>query len=161
MAKWWLKAKCAGVETDVFYPSKGGEENYSTQVIRAKRQCLGYNKNNWCPVITECLLDALAEPERHGVWGGLSYRERRALYRKKELPAWITWEDIEPFGAYYDGRSTDEAVFGDEEEADVPSRGCGEVVDLAYYRFGSTHQHFASFRDHQIELVYTRELVSA
>ena len=30
-----------------------------------------------CPVRTECLEHALKTDERHGIWGGLSYLERR------------------------------------------------------------------------------------
>jgi len=32
-----------------------------------------------CPVREPCLVHALASEERHGVWGGLSERERAAL----------------------------------------------------------------------------------
>jgi WhiB family redox-sensing transcriptional regulator len=35
-----------------------------------------------CPVRRECLEHALANDERHGIWGGLSPRQRKALVRR-------------------------------------------------------------------------------
>lgn len=37
-----------------------------------------------CPVRIQCLLDAIDRDELHGIWGGMSHRERNALIRKAE-----------------------------------------------------------------------------
>jgi WhiB family redox-sensing transcriptional regulator len=55
-----------------FYPDRSASE-FSRQ---AKQVCAH------CPVIEQCLRWALENREEHGVWGGLSERERRALMRR-------------------------------------------------------------------------------
>jgi len=40
-----------------------------------------------CEVRPECLNDALQRREAHGIWGGLSERERRALARQRRAAA--------------------------------------------------------------------------
>lgn len=64
---WQAEAQCARTDPDAFFPEKGG----STR--DAKKVCLG------CPVRAECLEYALEKKEPHGIWGGLSERERRRL----------------------------------------------------------------------------------
>lgn len=64
---WRAGALCAQVDGDLFFPEKG------ESALPAKRVCAG------CPVRAECLAEALARPERFGVWGGLSEPERRAV----------------------------------------------------------------------------------
>ncbi len=42
-----------------------------------------------CPVIAECLADALDNRIEYGVWGGMTERERRAmLLRHPNVPSW-------------------------------------------------------------------------
>lgn len=42
-----------------------------------------------CPVIAECLADALDNRTEFGVWGGMTERERRALLRRRpEVRSW-------------------------------------------------------------------------
>ena len=42
-----------------------------------------------CPVIAECLADALDNRTPFGVWGGMTERERRALLRTcPDVPSW-------------------------------------------------------------------------
>lgn len=44
-----------------------------------------------CPVIAECLAYALDTRTEHGVWGGQTERERRALLaRHPEITSWRT-----------------------------------------------------------------------
>ncbi|MEU3793995.1 WhiB family transcriptional regulator [Streptomyces fructofermentans] len=50
---------------------------------RAKALCQG------CPVRTECLAYALDSRIEHGVWGGMTERERRALLRRR--PTVTSW----------------------------------------------------------------------
>jgi WhiB family redox-sensing transcriptional regulator len=42
-----------------------------------------------CPVIAECLAEALDNRTEFGVWGGMTERERRALLRRK--PGVVSW----------------------------------------------------------------------
>jgi WhiB family transcriptional regulator, redox-sensing transcriptional regulator len=67
--EWREQALCAQTDPEAFFPEKG----IPTQP--AKRICLG------CEVRPECLDYALDTGQRHGVWGGLSERERRRLDR--------------------------------------------------------------------------------
>ena len=68
---WAADALCAQTDPEAFYPEKGGS------VKEAKKVCES------CPVREACLVWAMARDEKHGVWGGLTERERRAR-RKKE-----------------------------------------------------------------------------
>ena len=66
---WRDNAACRGTDptTTTFYPPP------SRNARDAKRICSS------CPVRTECLQEALARHERHGIWGGTTERERRQL----------------------------------------------------------------------------------
>ncbi|MBB5926635.1 WhiB family redox-sensing transcriptional regulator [Streptomyces echinatus] len=44
---------------------------------RAKALC------NGCPVRTECLAHALDNRIEHGIWGGMTERDRRSLLRRR------------------------------------------------------------------------------
>ena len=67
---WRIAALCAQTDQEAFFPEKGG----STR--EAKKVCLT------CEVREECLEYALGNDERHGIWGGLSERERRKLKKR-------------------------------------------------------------------------------
>ena len=69
MPEWYPQGLCAQTDPEAFFPEKGG----STR--EAKKICAG------CPVRQKCLDHALANHERHGIWGGLSERDRRKLER--------------------------------------------------------------------------------
>ena len=44
-----------------------------------------------CPVIAECLADALDNRTEFGVWGGMTERERRALLKRRpDIRSWRT-----------------------------------------------------------------------
>lgn len=68
---WVEEALCAQTDPEEFFPPKGRSPR------EAKKVCAA------CPVAAECLAYALDNGERHGVWGGLSERERRSLPRKE------------------------------------------------------------------------------
>ncbi|MFD5626662.1 WhiB family transcriptional regulator [Streptomyces sp. NPDC127072] len=53
---------------------------------RAKAVCTG------CPVRTECLAYALDHRIEHGVWGGMTDRERRGLLRRR--PTVTSWRRL-------------------------------------------------------------------
>jgi Transcription factor WhiB. len=65
--EWTASALCAQADPDLWFPDKGGFP------AEAKRIC------GRCPVRDECLAQALRDGEKHGIWGGLTYEERRAL----------------------------------------------------------------------------------
>jgi WhiB family transcriptional regulator, redox-sensing transcriptional regulator len=69
---WQERALCAQTDPEAFFPEKGG----STR--EAKKVCLS------CDVRGECLEYALANDERHGIWGGLSERERRKVKKGRQ-----------------------------------------------------------------------------
>lgn len=75
--EWFDAAECRGTPPGVFYTERG--EN--ARVRKAKQICRG------CDVRAECLEFALSTGEKHGVWGGLSERERRRLRRLRALAA--------------------------------------------------------------------------
>jgi WhiB family redox-sensing transcriptional regulator len=66
---WAGAAACSGVNPDLFFPDRGGD------TTEAKKVCAV------CPVRRECLDYALEAGEVHGVWGGLSERQRRRVRR--------------------------------------------------------------------------------
>lgn len=78
---WRYKAACRGENTDTFYPPRD-KEKYTVIADKAKTFCFGPTGNKPCPVRLQCLWDAVERDEPHGIWGGLSHRERNALIRK-------------------------------------------------------------------------------
>jgi len=78
---WRYQARCSGEDTDLFYPPRD-KEQYKIIAAKAKTFCFGETGKNHCPVRKECLWDAVSRDEPHGIWGGLSHRERNALVRK-------------------------------------------------------------------------------
>ncbi len=64
----WIKqAACRGVDADLFFPARGESTRAARQVCQD------------CPVRLQCLEYSLANKEVHGIWGGLSERERRRI----------------------------------------------------------------------------------
>lgn len=66
---WADRAACTDSDPEAWFPEKG------QAAITARRICAG------CEVKAECLEYALARGERHGIYGGYSERERRAMRR--------------------------------------------------------------------------------
>ena len=76
--EWRAEANCSGIDPDLWFAPGALEHK------EAKRICRG------CPVRRECLNYALETPVDHGVWGGMTERERRSFRRRQEaaqLPA--------------------------------------------------------------------------
>ena len=69
---WMENGKCAGMETDFFFPSKG--DNVASDAARAV--C------NMCEVKQTCLNWAMTNEIWHGVWGGLTGNQRYTLAKK-------------------------------------------------------------------------------
>jgi len=78
---WVYDAKCRGVDTELFYPPRD-KDQYAAIADQAKAICQGTDGRPPCPVRRECLVDAIERDELHGIWGGLSHRERNAMVRK-------------------------------------------------------------------------------
>ena len=68
---WQLRALCTQVDPELFFPPGGGASR------EARKVCRG------CPVLAECLSEALASDDRFGIRAGLSGRQRRVLVRKQ------------------------------------------------------------------------------
>jgi len=79
--RWWESAACFGEDTELFYPPRD-KAQYKVIADQAKEFCFGPGKKSPCPVRLHCLWDAVSSDEQHGIWGGLSHRERNALVRK-------------------------------------------------------------------------------
>ena len=73
------RVPCHGL-SDLFYPDR-----HSGEVMQAKMLCWSQ-----CPYVEECLEWALANNEKHGVWGGTSERERRKMRRARRAAAAVT-----------------------------------------------------------------------
>lgn len=67
---WYADALCPETDPEMFFPEKGGSTRDAKRICRC------------CPVARDCLDYALANGERHGIWGGHSERERRAMHRR-------------------------------------------------------------------------------
>lgn len=81
-SKAWRKySKCVGNETEIFYPPRN-RNLYKPIADQAKSVCKGHDGVGECRVRLQCLTWAISTDEPHGIWGGLSHRERNALLRK-------------------------------------------------------------------------------
>jgi WhiB family redox-sensing transcriptional regulator len=78
---WFEAAACRDGDQRLFFDPEGeGAKPRAARERAAKAVCA------WCPVRRECLIFALWAPERYGIWGGLTARERTSL-RRRRLPA--------------------------------------------------------------------------
>jgi WhiB family transcriptional regulator, redox-sensing transcriptional regulator len=76
---WMDLGACREAEPELFFPiSSAGPAR--SQVAAAKLVCAR------CVVREECLEYALDAGQDHGVWGGLSEEERRAVRRARTAP---------------------------------------------------------------------------
>lgn len=72
---WRDRARCAGLDTELFFPLSDGAER--PEVEGVLRYCHG------CPVRIECLTWALEHGE-DGIWGGTTARQREAMRKRHE-----------------------------------------------------------------------------
>jgi WhiB family redox-sensing transcriptional regulator len=73
--RWWHRAACLGVDPEIFFARPEAPET-----AKAKALCAG------CPVLGDCLADALKAGDTDCVRGGMTWPERRGLGRP-ERPA--------------------------------------------------------------------------
>ena len=66
-ARWRELAACRGAGLNLFFPERGESAGPARRVCAA------------CPVREPCLDNAISNRIVHGIWGGLTERERRAL----------------------------------------------------------------------------------
>lgn len=78
---WYQRAACTEADPEIFFPPRD-KELYKKIAAEAKTFCFGSEDRPPCPVRNICLWDAVSREEQHGIWGGLSHRERNALVRK-------------------------------------------------------------------------------
>ncbi|GGX84006.1 WhiB family transcriptional regulator [Streptomyces minutiscleroticus] len=76
---WSERAACRAVDPEELFVEGAAQH-------RAKAVCSG------CLVRTECLAYALDHRIEHGVWGGMTERERRALLRRR--PTVTSWRHL-------------------------------------------------------------------
>lgn len=69
--RWQEDAECAGISAEFFFPDEDNPVAGNYKVARGICDS--------CPVAVQCLEYALANGERHGMWGGLTPRERLRL----------------------------------------------------------------------------------
>ncbi|OLT18159.1 transcription factor WhiB [Pseudonocardia sp. CNS-139] len=77
---WRLRAACRDEDPELFFPVSATGPG-ARQIARAKAVCAR------CPVRAECLAYALDEGLAHGVFGGTTEDERRALRRTARTAA--------------------------------------------------------------------------
>src|SRR6478609_2282081 len=74
--EWASQASCSGVDPDALF-------------VRGKAQHDAKAVCKTCPVLAQCLAEALDNRTEFGVWGGMTERERRALLRKRpDITSW-------------------------------------------------------------------------
>jgi WhiB family redox-sensing transcriptional regulator len=64
---WQYGAACRGTDLEVFFPGRGQSAEPARQICAQ------------CPVCEPCLVYALRHGIVHGIWGGLTERDRRPL----------------------------------------------------------------------------------
>ncbi|CAB4129621.1 Transcription factor WhiB [uncultured Caudovirales phage] len=93
---WEIQAKCGEqvyneetkehesvYDPELWFPPRD-KKLYKPIADKAKSICYGKDGRPECPVRLECLAFADKTEEAHGIWGGMSHRERNALKRKAE-----------------------------------------------------------------------------
>lgn len=70
---WEPLAACRHHNPELFFPEGRPSGRLAAAENEARQVCAD------CPVQRPCLAVALARPEEHGVWGGLTYSEREKL----------------------------------------------------------------------------------
>ena len=79
---WMQDANCLGIplradEDDIFHVERGKRGEHLAEITTAKAICQD------CPVRQVCLKYALAHNIRSGIWGGMTYRERKRYFPRK------------------------------------------------------------------------------
>lgn len=67
---WQLRGRCLDFPADLFFPDGERRADRREREETAKRICRD------CPVLTRCREHAARVPERYGIWGATTPRER-------------------------------------------------------------------------------------
>jgi WhiB family redox-sensing transcriptional regulator len=73
---WRAAGLCAKSDPDLFFAVGAVEHKLAKRICRS------------CPVAEQCLSYAMDSPVDHGIWGGLTERERRRWRRKAGPAGW-------------------------------------------------------------------------
>ena len=73
---WRAEALCSKTDPEIFFSPGALEHKVAKRICRL------------CPVQSECLVYAMEAPIDHGIWGGLTERERRGYRRKAGNADW-------------------------------------------------------------------------
>lgn len=74
--EWTSQARCTGKDPDALFV-RGKAQHDAKAICRT------------CPVLAQCLAEALDNRTEFGVWGGMTERERRALLRRRpDVTSW-------------------------------------------------------------------------
>lgn len=73
---WRAGALCSESDPEIFFAPGALEHKVAKRICRL------------CPVQRECLIYAMDAPVDHGIWGGLTERERRGFRRKAGSGDW-------------------------------------------------------------------------
>lgn len=84
---WQDEAACLPCDPELFFPI-GESAADQEQIRKARKICRG------CPVIMECLNEALRQSTQDGIFGGLTATERRQLKRRGNLSALAVQQTI-------------------------------------------------------------------
>lgn len=76
---WLYEAACHGMDSRLFFlpDYDDGTHDQDERTLPGRLVC------QTCPVREPCLEYALANRERHGIWGGLTTQERRRLAQRR------------------------------------------------------------------------------
>ena len=84
---WVSKARCRSTDPDELFV-RGAAQRKAALICRH------------CPVVAECLADALRNQMEFGVWGGMTERQRRALLKQHPEVAEFFAAQRWPMGVY-------------------------------------------------------------
>ena len=73
---WRAQALCSKTDPEIFFAPGALEHKVAKRICRL------------CPVQRQCLVYAMEAPMDHGVWGGLTERERRGFRRRATDGDW-------------------------------------------------------------------------
>lgn len=72
---WQRRAACLNADPDIFFATRLNDKTH-------RKRSQAFALCDTCPVREPCLNAALARPERHGIWGGMSATQRIALLKE-------------------------------------------------------------------------------
>jgi WhiB family redox-sensing transcriptional regulator len=86
LTAWQEQAACKAAPLGIFYCDNLSDKN----PLRGQLEQIAKYICSTCPVINECLQHAMLLPEREGVWGGLTAKERERRRRNASRVAGAT-----------------------------------------------------------------------